>query len=80
MIIKENAVCHFEYDGVEHSFIVDLVHVNYEEKYAMIRLTDEERDKLGLVQNYYECELMTERNVNYWRFRRLNFEFISDDF
>ena len=82
MIIKENAK---GYIGRDHlyadlSFMFSVVNYDIENKYSLIKLSKEESQRLGFQgREYFECELMLDRNVDYWRMRRYHFEFITDD-
>ena len=83
MIIKENAKGYIE--GRDHSradlsFIFSIVNYDIKNKYSLIKLSKEESQRLGFQgREYFECELMLDRNVDYWRMRRYHFEFITDD-
>ena len=83
MIIKENAKGYVE--GRDHlcadlSFMFSVVNYDIENKYSLIKLSKEESQRLGFQgREYFECELMLDRNVDYWRMRRYHFEFITDD-
>ena len=83
MIIKENAKGYA--NGIDHSciylsFTFSIVNYDIENRYSLIKLSKEESQRLGFQgREYFECELMLDRNVDYWRMRRYNFEFITDD-
>lgn len=83
MIIKENAKGYIE--GRYHlcsdlSFIFSIVNYDIKNRYSLIKLSKEESQRLGFQgREYFECELMLDRNVDYWRMRRYHFEFITDD-
>ena len=83
MIIKENAKGYAH--GRDHlcidlSFTFSIVNYDIENRYSLIKLSKEESQRLGFQgREYFECELMLDRNVDYWRMRRYNFEFITDD-
>lgn len=83
MLIKENAKGYI--DGRDHlcidlSFTFSVVNYDIENRYSLIKLSKEESQRLGFQgREYFECELMLDRNVDYWRMRRYHFEFITDD-
>lgn len=83
MIIKENAKGYIEgrdYLCTDLSFVFSVVNYDIENKYSLIKLSKEESQRLGFQgREYFECELMLDRNVDYWRMRRYHFEFITDD-
>ena len=83
MIVKENAKGYIEgrdYLCADLSFMFSVVNYDIENKYSLIKLSKEESQRLGFQgREYFECELMLDRNVDYWRMRRYHFEFITDD-